>query len=84
LDNLHPWGLAGYVHNPNHEHEKFNPATTKMVFVRHPIHFKGYVMCGKYPNGGMMEINYCNVNFLRDEFASIGEIKKKNLEQYEL
>ena len=41
-------------------------------------------MCGKYPNGGMMEINYCNVNFLRDEFASIGEIKKKNLEQYEL
>ena len=33
-------------------------------------------MYGEHPNGGMTEINFCNVDFLEDEFPTIGEIKK--------
>ena len=75
-------GLAGYVHNPTHKHGKLGPRATKMVFIRYPTHSKGYVIYGEDPNGGM-RIESRNVNFLEDEFLSIGEIKK-NLELYEL
>jgi len=34
-------------------------------------------MYGEHLNGIMMEINSHNVDFLKDEFPSIGEIKKK-------
>jgi len=34
LDHLPPWGLASYIHNPTHEHRKFGPRATKMVFIR--------------------------------------------------
>ena len=33
-------------------------------------------MYGKYPNGGMKEIESCNVDFFKNKFLSIGEIKK--------
>ena len=33
-------------------------------------------MFGEHRNGGMMEINSRNVEFLEDEFPSVGEIKK--------
>jgi len=33
LDNLCPWGSAGYVHNPTHKHGKLGPRATKMVFI---------------------------------------------------
>jgi len=39
-------------------------------------------MYGEYPNGGTMEMKCCNVDFLEDEFRSIGEIKK-DVELYE-
>jgi len=32
-------------------------------------------MYGEHPNGGTMEVNSRNVDFLKDEFLSIGEIK---------
>lgn len=83
LDHLRPWGSAGYVHNPTHKHGKLGPRATKMVFIRYPDHSKGYVMYGEHPNGGMTEVDSRNVNFLEDEFPSIGEIKK-DLELYEL
>jgi len=67
LDHLHPWGSAGYVHNPTHEHGKLGPRATKMVFMRYPEHSKGYVMFGKHSNGGMTEIDSRNVDFLEDE-----------------
>jgi len=75
LDHLHPWGLAGYVHNPTHEHGKLGPRVTKMVFIKYPEHSKGYIMLGEHPNGGMIEVDSHNINFLEDEFPSIGEIK---------
>jgi len=83
LDHIRPWGLACYVHNPTYKHGKLGPRATKMVFIRCPTHSKGYVMYKKHPNGGMTKIESCNVNFVEDEFLSIGEIKK-DLEFYEL
>jgi len=42
LDYLRPWGLAGYLHNPTHQHGKRGPKATKMVFIRCPEHSKGH------------------------------------------
>ena len=39
-------------------------------------HSKGYVGCVEHPNGGVMEVDSYNVDFLKDEFPSIGKIKK--------
>ena len=55
----------------------------RLVFVRYPAHFKGYVMYREHPHGGMTEIESRNVDFLEDEFPSIGEIKK-DFKLYEL
>jgi len=46
-----------------------------MVFLRYPKQSKGYVIYGEYPNGGMGNIYSRNVDFLKDEFLSIGKIK---------
>jgi len=54
-----------------------------MVFITELIHSKGYVMYKEHSNGGMIEIEPCNVSFLKDEFPSIGEIIEY-LELYEL
>ena len=83
LDHLRPWGSAGYVHNPTHKHENFGPKATKMLFKIYPAYSKGYMMYGEHLNGGMIEIESRNVDFLKNEFPSIGEIKK-DLELYEL
>jgi len=68
--------LAGYVHNPTHEHGKLGRRATKMVFIRHPKHSKEYVMFGEHPNGGMTKMDSRNVDLLEDEFPSISEIKQ--------
>jgi len=70
-----PWGSVGYVHNLTHKHGKLGPRATKMVFICYPEHSKGYVMYGEHPNGGMTEVDSHNVEFLEDDFSSIGEIK---------
>ena len=83
LDHLRPWGSAGYVHNPTHRYGKLGPRATKMVFIRYPEHSKGYVMYGEHPSGGMKEIDSRNVDFLEDEFPTIGEVKQ-DLQLYEV
>jgi len=40
-------------------------------------------MYGEHPNGGLIEVDSCNVEFLEDEFSSIGEIKQ-DIALYEL
>ena len=40
-------------------------------------------MYGEHPDGGMTEIESRNVDFLENDFPSIGEVKK-DLELYEL
>ena len=76
LEHLRPWDSASYVHNPTNKHEKLGPRATKMVFIWYPKHSKGYVMYGEHPNGGVTEVDSHNVEFLEDEFPSIGEIKQ--------
>jgi len=76
LDHLRPWGSAGYVHNPTHKHRKLDPKAIKMVFIRYPAQAKGYVMYGEHTNGGMTEIDSHNVDFLEDEFPTVGEVRK--------
>jgi len=40
-------------------------------------------MYGEHPNGGMIKIDFCIVDFLEDEFPTIGEVKK-DVELFEL
>jgi len=47
-----------------------------MVFIRYSEHSKCYVKYGEHPNVSMTKKDFYNVNFLEDEFPSIGEIKK--------
>ena len=54
-----------------------------MVFIWYLEHTKGYVTYGEHPNGGMIEIDSRNVDFLEKEFPSIDEIKT-DLVLYEL
>jgi len=54
-----------------------------MIFIRYHEHSKGYVMYGRHLNGDVPKSNSSNVDFLEDEFSSIGEIRK-DLQLYEL
>ena len=83
LESLRPWGCAGYVHNTSHKHGKLGPRAHKCVFIRYPVGSKGYVMYGEHPEGGMVEIDSRDVNFLENEFPNVGELKE-NFELYEL
>ena len=46
------------------------------MFIRYPEIFKGYVIYGEHPNGGMTEIESQDVEFLKDEFIRIGDVDK--------
>ena len=83
LDHLRPWGSAGYVHNLTYKYGKLGTRATKMMFRRYPAHFKGYMMYREHSEGGMTEIDSRNVDFLDDEFLTIGKIKK-DIKLYEL
>jgi len=56
--------------------KKIDPTATKMVFIRYPAHFKGYVMYREHPSSGMTKLNSHNVDVHEYEFPRIGEIKK--------
>jgi len=62
--------------NPTYKHEKLGPKAIR-------YQSKGYVMYREHTNGGITENNSHNVDFLKDDFPSIGEIKK-DLKLYEL
>ena len=36
LDNLRPWGSAGYVHDTTHKFGKLGPKARKFIFIRYP------------------------------------------------
>ncbi len=83
LDYLRPWGSAGFVHHASHRYGKLGPRASRHVFIRYPEDSKGYVMYGEHPDGGMTEVLSRDVEFIENEFPSIGEIKK-DLQLYEL
>ena len=59
------------------------PRATKIVFIRYPKHSKWYVTYKEHLNGGTTDDDSLNVEFIKNEFPSIGEIKK-DVELYEL
>ncbi|KAK2991287.1 hypothetical protein RJ640_024552 [Escallonia rubra] len=83
LDNLRPWGSAGYVHSTSHKYGKLGPRAKKNIFLKYSENSKGYVMYGEHPNGGRTEIESRDVDFIESDFPSIGDASK-NLDLYEL
>ena len=83
MEHLCPWGLAGYVHNANHKYGKLGPRARKHTFIRYPEGSKGYVMFGEHPDGGKTEVDLHDVNFIENDFPSIGDVNE-SLDLYEL
>jgi len=84
LWNIYAHGVRSAMYiTPTHKHGKLGARATKLVFIRYPEHSKGYVMYGEHRNGGLTEVDSRNVEFLEDEFPSIGEIKQ-DMTLYEL
>lgn len=52
------------------------------MFIRYPERSKRDLIYSEHPDRGMIEIESCNVEFVK-EFSSIGEVKK-NIGLYEL
>ncbi|KAF8405902.1 hypothetical protein HHK36_007980 [Tetracentron sinense] len=67
----------------SHEHEKLGPRARKNIFIRYSESSKGYVMYGEHPNGGMIEVESRDIDFIKIDFPSIGDANK-DLDLYEL
>ena len=83
LENLQPWGCAGFVHSTSHKYGKLGPRASKKIFIRYSESSKGNVMYGEHFDGGMTKIESRDVNFIEDDFPSISEAKQ-DLQLYEL
>ena len=83
MEHLHPWGSAGHVHNANHKYGKLGPRARKHTFIRYPKGSKGYVMFGEHPDGGKIEVDSLDVDFIENNFPSIGDVNE-SLDLYEL
>ena len=76
LENLRPWGCAGFVHSISHKYGKLGPRASKKIFIRYSESSKGYVMYGEHSDGGMTEIESRDVNFIKMIFqASVKQNK---------
>ena len=76
LEHLRPWGSTGYVHNANHKYRKLGPRSKKHTFIRYPEGSKGYVMFGEHPDGVKTEVDLRNVDFIENDFPSIGDVNE--------
>ena len=76
LENLWPWGCAGFFHSTSHKYGKLGPRASKKIFIRYSESSKGYVMYGEHSNGGMTDIESHDVNFIKDDFPNIREAKQ--------
>ena len=83
LKNLRPWGCVGFVHSTSHKDRKLGLKASKKIFIRYSESSKWYVMYGEHSDGGMIEIEPRDVNFIEDDFPSISEAKQE-LQLYEL
>ena len=83
MEHLRPWGLARYVHNANHKYGKLVPRARKHTFISYPEGLKGYVMFGEHPGGGKTYVDSCDVDFIENDFPSIGGVNE-SLDLYEL
>jgi len=69
------------VHNPTYKHGKLGSMVTKIVFITHTTHSKGYVIYDVDPNGGITKIISRNIDFPEDELSSVGEEEDLNSRQ---
>ena len=76
LDHLRPWGSTGYVHNANHKYGKLGPRARKHTSIRYSEGSKGYVMFGEHPDGGKTEVDSRDVDFIENDFLSIGDVNE--------
>ena len=83
LEHLRPWGSVGCVHITNHKYRKLGPRARKHTFIRYPEGSKGYVMFGEHPDGGKTEVDSCDVDFIENDFPSIGDFNE-SLDLYDL
>ena len=83
LEYLHPWGSTRYVHNANYKYGKLGLKARKYTFIRYPEGSKGYVMFGEHPDGGKTEVDSRDVDFIENDFHSIGYVNE-SLDLYEL
>ena len=82
LEYLCPWGSVGYVHNNNHKYGKLGPRARKHTFIRNFEGSKGYVMFGEHPDGGKIEVDSRDVDFIENDFPSIDDVNE-SLNLYE-
>lgn len=75
LGELKAMGFAGYIRHSYHKYGKLGPRANKYMFIRYCEHSKGYVMYGEHHDWGLAEIESCDVDFIDDDFPSVGEIK---------
>ena len=83
LSHLRPWGSVVYVHNSIHMSGKLGAKSKNCIFIRYSELFKGYVFIGEYESGIVIELESWDVNFIENEFPSIGEIDE-DFQIYEL
>ena len=83
FENLRPWGCTSFAHSTSHKYEKLGPKVSKKIFIRYSKSSKKFVMYGEHNDGGMIEIESHDVNFIKDDFPSISEAKQ-NLQLYKL
>jgi transposase InsO family protein len=83
LEHLRPWGSAGFVHSTAHKYGKLGPRARKHIFIRYSDSSKGYVMYGEHSNGGMIEIESRDIDFIETDFPSIGDANR-DFDLYEL
>lgn len=83
LEHLQPLGFCGYVHNTFHKSEKLGIRANKYIFTRYLESSKGFAMNGEHFNGGVTEIESCDIIFIENDFLNLSEVTK-DLEVYEL
>ena len=59
------------------------PRARKHTFIRYPKGSKGYVMFGEHPDEGKIEVDSHDVDFIENDFPSIGDVNE-SLDLYEL
>ena len=80
---LRPWGSVGYVYNTNHKYGKLRLRARKHTFIRYSEGSKGYVMFGEHLDGGKTEVDSRDVDFIENDFTSIGDVNE-SLDLHEL
>jgi transposase InsO family protein len=69
LADLRPWGSLAYVLLPTQHRSKLDSKTIECVFIRYPMHSKGYVLVYE-DRGGWTEIESRDVTFVEDRYPS--------------